>query len=1193
VLAVLLFSLSFQSFGQATGRIAGQVTDPAGALIPNASVTLGAAGSGAVAFRTTTTEEGLFNFLGLPPGNYDLTVEAQGFNKYVGRNIVVDAGRETSIPAIKLEVGSVSETVEVTGAATGVQTTNAEVSTTINTDQVRKLPQLNRSPIGLVGTQVGVNLTGRTNSTINGLRPSLTNVTFEGINIQDNFIRSNGIDFQPNLLLADQVGSITVASSNANASQGNGASQIGFVAPSGTNEYHGSVYWNNRNSEFAANTWFNNRDGIARPFLNQNQLGAAVGGPIIKNKLFFYGNYEALRLSQQAAQNRTILTDTARRGIYTYRDASGVVRQTNILQLTGNVIDPAIASLISNIPTPDKINNFRVGDSAEGFLRNTAGYSFNGQSNRTRDNYLGKGDYIWNTKNSFVGTFTANRDILDRQDLSNNYNVAPNVTNSSWTKLLSVAWRWNPSPRITNELRYGMNLSPVPFLTNENFGDYLVGGLVFNNPVNTFRAQGRTTNTYTVLDNASWVKGRHNIQFGGQWQKVTTAPFNDAGITPTYNVGIGTGQRGLVSADLPGISATDLTGANNLLASLAGLIDSYTQTYNVTSRTSGFVPGATSLRKYILDQWSLYVNDSWKINPRFTLTAGLRWEYFAPVTEQDSLALLPQLIDNNPVKTLLSNATLDFAGNSVGKPWYNKDLNNFAPNIGFAWDVLGNGKMAIRGGYSMNYVNDNTIRSADSLTSGVVNTGLSQTVTSSGLSGRLSAGRPPVPVPTFSVPRTMAQNFAGDSQATFGLMDPNLKTPYVQQWNLSVQRDFKGWIVDARYVGNHFVQGYRAFDFNQVNLGVGGYLDDFKRAQNNGELARRATGAFNPVYNPNIAGSQPLPFFNQLPSQGLLTNATIRSLIETGQPGGLASTYMVNRLNGPVNFWANPLAFEARYLTNYSHNTFNGFQIDVSRRLSRYFQFQGNYQYAKNMGDIGPGNDQRNLDYFLDQNNPQLEKSRTVFDLTHQFKANGSFDLPFGKGKLWLNNNGFLDRVVGGWTISGIFTLQSGTPFSILSSRATFQRSDTRSGSPSGQNPANSTLDLDGIRSILGVRQTGRGPYFIAASAINPNDGRGFASEGTPTWNGQVFYQPGAGTIGTLGRRILDGPSVYNLDVGVLKTTKITERVGVELRGEAFNVFNHPTWFVGDQTLSSVNFGRITSNFFGRRVLQFGLAVRF
>jgi hypothetical protein len=1191
-LAVLLFSLSVEVFGQATGRIAGQIVDPAGAAVPNAVVTLGAAGSGAVAFRTTTTEEGIFTFLSLPPGNYDLTVEASGFQKYLGRNIIVDPGRETSVPAIKLEVGSVAETVEVSAVATGVQTTNAEISTTVSNEQVRKLPQLNRSPLALIGTQAGVNSTGRSNTTINGLRPSLTNVTFEGINIQDNFIRSNGLDFQPNLLLLDQVGSITVATSNTNASQGNGAAQVGFVAPSGTNQYHGSVYWTNRNAYFAANTWFNNRDGIARPFLNQNQLGAAVGGPIIRNKLFFYSNYEAFRLRQQSPQNRTILTADARRGIFTYRDTAGAIRQVNILTATGNTIDPVVANLLNQVPGPEKANNFRVGDSTEGFLRNTIGYSFNGRANRTRDNVLGKVDYILNPTNSFVGTFAWNRDIVDRQDLSNNFNVVPNVQNDSATKFLSTAWRWNPTPRITNELRYGMNLAPAPFLTSQEFGEFIPAGFIFSNPINTFRAQGRDTNTYTVLDNANWTRGRHAFQFGGQWQRITTAPFNDAGITPVYTVGIGAGQTGLTGAQLPGIAAADLIAANNMLASLAGLLNSYSQTFNITSRTSGFVAGAPSLRHYILDQWSAYFQDNWKVTSRLTLNMGVRWEYFSPVTERDSLALLPELINNNPYTTLVSNATLNFAGNSVNRPWYNKDWNNFGPNVGFAWDVLGNGKLAVRGGYSINYVNDNTIRSADSLTSGIVNTGLSQTVSAQGLSGRFSAGRPPVPVPAFTVPRTFADNFRLDPQATFGLINPNLKTPYVQQWNLSVQREIFGFVVDARYVGNHLVQGYRAFDFNQVNLQTGGYIDDFRRAQRNGELALAATGVFNPAFNAAIPGSQQLTFFPRLVSGGLLTNATVRNLIQTGQAGGLASFYHQNRLNGDISFWANPNAFETRYLTNYSHTTFNAFQIDISRRLSRDFQFQFNYQFAKSLSDFS-GNDQRNLDYFLDQNNPKLEKAPTIFDIRHQFKANGSIDLPFGRGKALLNSSRFLDAIVGGWTISGIFTLQSGTPFSILSARSTFNRGSTQSGNVSGQNTVNTLATLSQINDNLAVRMTGRGPYFGAASILNPNDGRGVAPDGQAPFNGQIFFYPNAGTIGTLGRRIFNGPWVYNIDTGVLKTVKVTEQIGVELRGEAFNLFNHPTWFVGDQDVSSVNFLRITSTFFDRRRLQFGLAVRF
>ncbi len=249
------------------------------------------------------------------------------------------AGAETSMPAIKLEVGSATEVVEVKENAETIQTTNAEIATSVGKQQVKDLPILSRSPQGFVDTQAGVNMSRGGDSVINGQRTTFTNVTLDGINIQDNYIRTNAVDFSPNLLLVDQVSEFTISTSNTNPAAGGGASQVMFVTPSGTNSLHGGGFSSNRNSALAANTWFNNQAGVKKPFLNQNQTGGNLGGPIKKDKLFFYANYELFLLKQQSAQQRTILTADADQGIFTYLN-NGAPQKVNILTATGQKIDP-------------------------------------------------------------------------------------------------------------------------------------------------------------------------------------------------------------------------------------------------------------------------------------------------------------------------------------------------------------------------------------------------------------------------------------------------------------------------------------------------------------------------------------------------------------------------------------------------------------------------------------------------------------------------------------------------------------------------------------------------------------------------------------------------------------------------------------------------------------------------------------
>src|SRR5262249_48359505 len=272
---------------------------------------------------TTTTGEGLFSFAAVQAGSYDLSVENPGFSRFVTRGLVVNAARETTFPTIKLEIRSVEQSVELTAETQTVQTANIENSTTVTQQQVANLPVLDRQVSMLFLTQPGVS-SGRGNTTVNGLRSSMVNVTLEGINIQDNFIRTNDLDFIAGKFTIEQVSELTVTSSNPGAGVGAGAAQIIQVAPSGTNALHGNAYWYNRNNRFAANDWFSSRDGIPVAFLNQNQLGASVGGPIFKNKLFYYGNYEAFRNHQQSPRNRMLLTPQPRQGIFRYRNPRAV-----------------------------------------------------------------------------------------------------------------------------------------------------------------------------------------------------------------------------------------------------------------------------------------------------------------------------------------------------------------------------------------------------------------------------------------------------------------------------------------------------------------------------------------------------------------------------------------------------------------------------------------------------------------------------------------------------------------------------------------------------------------------------------------------------------------------------------------------------------------------------------------------------
>ena len=524
----------------------------------------------------------------------------------------------------------------------------------------------------------------------------------------------------------------------------------------------------------------------------------------------------------------------------------------------------------------------------------------------------------------------------------------------------------------------------------------------FADPVNEFQPQGRNTDTYTLSDDAAYQRGRHYIQFGFHGQQVKVRSYDASGVEPVYSLAMGSGQTPLTTRNLPGISQSDLGIANGWLATLGGYLDGYSETYNVTTRTSGFVPGAAFLRHFTMNDYAFYVTDKWKVSPHLTLNLGLRYDLPGVVDEANSLELQPEW-SGNAVATLLNpNTELNFTGGSAGNPWYHRDKKDFAPNVGLAWDVFGDGKTAARAGYSIFYVNDQAILAPENMLE--ANSGLQGTSATTGLSGRVGSGLPAIVAPVYQVPLTTAYNYQTDPFNIVGSVDPNLHRPYVQQYSVSIQHDFKGTVFEARYVGNHTVGAYRAFDFNQVNISAGGFLQNFLTAQNNGLLALKATGTFNPAYSQAVPGSQPLPVFSKLLSSGGLNSNVSRedgnvvNYIETGQPGELAYYLQTNGYNpnNAVPFFANPDAIAADMLTNYSSASYNSLQLEARHRTRSGLSLTANYSFSKVLSDAD-GDSQTRFQNFLDINNPGIERSRANFDLTHMIKASGFYELPFGK----------------------------------------------------------------------------------------------------------------------------------------------------------------------------------------------------
>ena len=357
LLLVALLSLPGSAFAQGTsGRLVGTVQDASGAVLPGATVTLSNPATGYQQVDVANAQ-GAFVFSSVPVGTYRLSVELEGFKTAVYDQVVINVGQEYSLTA-RLEIGSLAETVEVTAGVSLVTTTTPQVTNTVLQKQVLEIPLANRDITNLIKLQPGVQaMTNRANTVINGGRPTWTQVTLDGINIQDNFIRTNSLDFLPNRPTSDNVAEFTITSSVQGADAAGGASSVRMVTPSGTNTFRGSAFEFNRDSALSANSFFNNRTGVPKAELSRHQFGGRLGGPIKRNKLFFFGYYEGWRQETQTAQNLVVPANAGLlNGEFRYVGLDGVVRSGLRLPPGATPRLPEMAAPMSVRMSPNRLD---------------------------------------------------------------------------------------------------------------------------------------------------------------------------------------------------------------------------------------------------------------------------------------------------------------------------------------------------------------------------------------------------------------------------------------------------------------------------------------------------------------------------------------------------------------------------------------------------------------------------------------------------------------------------------------------------------------------------------------------------------------------------------------------------------------------------------------------------------------------
>lgn len=925
---LLVAALSFGQ-GSVTATLTGTVLDTSGGAIPGATV-VATNNATSVATEAITSSQGTFAIPALRPGSYTVTVTLAGFKTAVVNNVVLNAGVPAAV-AVRLEIGGVTETVVVEGRTALIQTVSSAVSSTINTEQIQSLPLTSRNVMDFVTFLPGVSTPGgNRQSSINGLPRGAINITLDGVNIQDNTLRSTDGFFtivQPRL---DAIEEMTVSTAAGEAAGGgSGAVQIRFTTRSGSNSYTGSLYHYYRNDTWKVlgqtlnlnmNTWFNNRNGVAKPKLLQHQTGGRLGGPIEipglydgRGKAFFFTNVENFYSPSEVTRNRTILHERARTGLYRYLGANNAVVEVNLLTLAAangqtGTMDPVIQKLLADIRQATGTTGSIITNANP--LHDTYTYNVTTKANNWFPTY--RLDYNFTNNHRFSTvlnwhTFSSVPDTLNGFESA--FPGFP-VFGSQTSKRISSSntLRSTFGTNLVNEFRFSYQGSPVEFFNeqfdagiwNQSFGGqggfHLTLGNGLNNAGPAPNAQSRNVKVFRLEDTVSWLRGSHSLTLGGSFERMdswnkfqATVPTIQFGMLPT-DPAIGM----FTTANFPGASAAQLTAAQNYYALLTGRVSSLSGTARVNAATGKYVFSGLGLEESRLDEFSVYAQDSWRVRSNLSLNIGLRWDVQRPFRALNS-SYATATIDSVWGRSGyvpgcdLSNATpqtcnLFKPGVMPGQPTtyqqfmagtaaYNTDWNNVAPSIGFNWTpdrrsgLLGTlmgeqGEFAIRGGFGRSFQKP-AMGDLRARFSG--NPGLALTVARNQSLGNLGA----IPLLFRDTSRLTPADFSdtpvfpnsGLVTNSVNALDPNIQVPYADSWSFGVQRGLtKNMAMEVRYVGTRSRQQWTTYNYNELNIIENGLLNEFKLAMANLQAnvaAGQAAQGFK--YRGPGTGTSPLP----------------------------------------------------------------------------------------------------------------------------------------------------------------------------------------------------------------------------------------------------------------------------------------------------------------------------------------------
>jgi hypothetical protein len=1244
LLAFLFLSIGFCSLGWSQASftsLRGTVTDSSGAVVPGATVNIVNKATNLTTSQTAGGS-GEYQFQQVVPGTYVITAIGTGFGSQSKQaDLLVN---QPATINFKLTVQSVATTVDVSSEAETLNTTDASIGNSVNNATIQSLPMEGRNVTDLLSLQPGVLYLGRQTTdqqdqdsrsgSVAGARSDQTNVTLDGLDDND---QQNGYAFTGILrstLDSTEEFRVTTTSSNADAGRSSGA-QVTLVTKSGTNKFHGAAYEYNRNSLGYANDWFNKQGELQSDEPNKpgklirNTFGGSFGGPIKKDKLFFFFNYEGQRTAENSQQTRTVPSAGYRQGNITYQycvnpnDPTCAQTATNTLTsaqiatldapcLANGVCttpgpNPAVLQFFQQYPLP---NGATTGD---GY--NLLSYTFSSPFPGSLNTSILKLDYALSEKHHLFVRGNLQKDTQSgAEDFPGD---PPSSRLEDNSKGIAAGETWSVTRNIVNDVRYGYIRQGFAN-RGTGQGDYTTFRFIndsASDPAYITRSSVVTLPVNNIVDNLTWTKGSHTLGFGGNWRQIhnnrgsDANSFNSATTNPFWYLGPPPDPATLGAQSVSnGFENSYEIAYGNLVGGIPEATSVSNYAVDQGGSTGSLYPDGTFINRHFkANEFEWYVQDAWRVRPNLTITFGLRHTILQTPYEENGQQVSPTIDTDAWYKQRQASAAqgqvyeplLQFTpsgpANHAPGLWA-KQKANFAPRLAIAFAP--NEKTSIRAGFGLyfDHYGEGIVNTFDQNGSFGLNTSISNpagvfttenaprftgvhNVTPSGCAQPAKVTYP------YTAPSDSFCGFA----ITWGA-DNRLKTPYAEAMDLSIQREVRGGLtLEVAYVGRLGRHLLQSIDLAEpVNFadpqGGGDYFTNAAKlsalTDANGDSPTASIPAityFEDVF-PQLANHD---YVGESATQAIYNNEWQPARDAYGETTPLADLDFFCLYTCPQGskFWqpqfSSLYAWDSIGMSYYNagqitlrHPLSHGLQADFSYTLSKSIDMGSDTERASEISNNG------SFSSIINTWNPSLNRGVSDFDTKHLITFDWLYRLPFGRGQMLGNSsNRLIDEVIGGWQWSGVNRWTSGLPFS---ANAPGWATDWQI-----ESFAVTTAPVK-IRKHLD--QNGAPQVFDNVAALNNG-----------VTNGSPIRLPYPGEAGD--RNNFRGDGYFDLDSGLAKTFKITESQGIKFAWEVFNVTNSARFDVNPlsfgTTLTTGNLGNYSALYTKPRVMQFSLRYDF